>query len=87
MESCVLCYGGERDVCSSCVQSLLALSQEELKRAHTLALERGFIEKARAISMAIEEDEYVSEAGKTRSNMVRERPVRTSRPAHYETRA
>ena len=87
MDSCVLCHTAQGYVCSSCVQRPLALSQDQLKQAYRLALERGFTEKAKAILMAIEEEEYVSEAGKTRPDMVRERPVRTSRPAYHEIRA
>lgn len=55
---CLFCYdpepkykpaAGVEFVCSRCVQMLLAADQEDLKRAHSKALERGKISEANAI--------------------------------------
>jgi hypothetical protein len=63
---CLFCNGleikykpetGNDFICSRCVQMLLATNQEDLKKAHTKALEKGLTNKAKAIESFLMEDE------------------------------
>jgi len=89
MESCVFCHSPEGWVCSVCVQKLLLMGEDKLKKAYALALEKGFAEKAAVIEKLIDKEEefYVPQTGKARTDMVRERPVRQTRLANREARA
>jgi hypothetical protein len=61
---------------------LISAEQEDLKRAHTKAIEKGFTNKARAIeSFLIPEEVDVRKTKKLKRNMVRKRPMRTARPS------
>ena len=44
-------------ICSLCVQMLLGADQEDLKRAHTKAIDNGYLDKAKAIESFLMEDE------------------------------
>ena len=44
-------------ICSRCVQMLLGADQEDLKRAHTKAIDMGYLDKASAIESFLMEDE------------------------------
>jgi hypothetical protein len=74
-------------ICSSCTQLLLGCSQEKLAELQTHCQAKGYNHKLEALKSFIGELEYVPKATKTRSSMVRERPVHTARPARYEIRA
>ncbi len=89
---CLFCNGmdikyrsetGNDFICSRCVQMLLAADQQDLKRAHSKALEKGFTNKAKAIeSFLIPEgfDEQRKPATKKRGrHSDRKRIVRTVR--------
>ena len=69
--------------CSICVQKLLVMSQGQLQQAYNLAVEKGCPEKASLLEQLIEEEEHVQETGKTRPNLVRERPMRKAQFARY----
>ena len=62
------------------------MNDDQLNRAHALAVEKGFTEKAEILSKLIEEEEYAPKAGKARPDLVRERPVRTFRSAYHQVR-
>jgi hypothetical protein len=95
---CLFCYDPEPEyklgtrykplagfgfVCSWCVQLLLAADQQDLKRAHAKAIQKGFTNKASAIeSFLIPEDKIDGQrkpAKKRRRNFDRKRIVRTVR--------
>ena len=91
--TCQFC-GAERDrekvdgkakayICSACVQTLMNLSQEQLKKAHALAVDRGYENKARVIESFLEVQIYGTKTKDTKRNMVRTRPSRTARPSRY----
>ena len=67
--SCVFCHKDEGHVCSNCVQKLLAMPDEETEEAFTLAMEKGFLQKAEAIGQLIDKEiseyerERIQEAG------------------------
>jgi len=64
-EECTLCIQPESSrfvpnegtgyVCSSCFLRLLKTHQEELKRGHNIAIERGYTYKAKVLETFIEE--------------------------------
>ncbi len=62
--SCLLCHRQEKYnsnpgaeyVCSQCVQLLLMMNQEELKRGYALAVEKGYSNKAYALESFIMEE-------------------------------
>jgi hypothetical protein len=86
--SCVFCRGGEKTayICSSCVQKLLGMPQEKLRAAYLFALEKGFMEKSEVLKTLLEEEEHVPEAGETRTDLERKRPLLSSRPARNKIR-
>jgi hypothetical protein len=84
---CVFCGRGEGYICSLCSQKILSMNYEQIKSAYALTIEKGLTAKAEVLLKIIEEEEYVPKTGKARSDLVRERPVRTSRPAYHEIRA
>jgi hypothetical protein len=90
MKGCTFCYKSEKGspeihgefVCSRCVQKLLLMPQDKLIEAYHLAMEKGNTQKAHWFKSCIEEEEfYEQETGKARSNLVRERPLRTAQSA------
>ena len=86
VKSCVFCGRSEGYICASCIEKVLSMNDDQLKRAHALAVEKGYEAKAEILSQLLEEEENVPKTGKVRPNMVRERPVRTFRPAYHEVR-
>ena len=76
MSECLFCNGPEKAytpskhfdfVCSTCVQLILNADQDDLKRAHAKAIEKGYCNKATAIKMfLIEENENDQRKPKTR---------------------
>jgi hypothetical protein len=78
---------GNDFICSRCVQMLTSADQAELKRAYNKAIEKGYLNKAKAIeSFLIPEGFNVRETQKSKRNMVRKRPLRKTRLARYELR-
>jgi len=63
---CLFCNGQERNykpppdtefICTFCVQLLLKANQEDLRRTHAKAIEKGYLNKARAIESFLEDGE------------------------------
>jgi len=74
-------------ICPECVQILISADQEDLNRAYSLAIEKGYPNKARAIqSFLIPEEINVKETKQARRNMGRKRTLRTVRLAHNQLR-
>ena len=75
-------------ICSLCVQILISATQEEMKRAHSKAIKRGYTRKANAIESFLIEGEASNErkTKTTRRNLVRERPMREVRPTSNQLR-
>jgi len=91
---CVFCYQQEKYDrphdkgvqlfwCSNCIQKLLVMSQEQLRRAYDLAVEKGYLEKANSLEQLLDEVNHVGKTDKTRPNLVRERPMRKAQFARY----
>ncbi len=89
-DACLFCNGMDINykpdpsndfICSLCVQILISATQQELKRAHSKAIEKGYTRKAKAIESFLIEGMVNNEREtKTiRRNLVRERPMRTSK--------
>ena len=74
-------------ICSSCVQQLLSASQEDLKRAYTKAIEKGYQNKAKAIESFLDEERHYGKTENSKRNMERKRPVRKVRPSRHKVRA
>lgn len=75
-------------ICSSCVQLLLGADQDDLRKAHAKAIEKGCSGKAKAIESFLIEDEYnVRETEKFKRNLERKRPLPAFRPSRYQVRA
>jgi hypothetical protein len=74
--------GPDKDfICSRCVQLLLSADQEDLLTAHAKAIEKGYLNKARAIeSFLFSETINVRKTKVNKRNMARKRPLRTARP-------
>ena len=96
--NCLFCCDPDTDdkpesskdfICSLCVQILISATQEELKRAHTKAIEKGYARKAKAIkSFLIEGMVNNDRETKTiRRNLVRERIMREVRPTRDQLRS
>ncbi len=70
--------GTKKMICSRCVQILLAASEERLRKAYQMALEKDFLDKAEAIKFFFKgrRDEYVPEANHPRSCLARRRTMR-----------
>lgn len=74
-------------ICGSCVQLLLNTPQERLQKAYALAVERGYLDKTRAIqSFLMEVSTYDKEAKDAKRSMERKRYSRTVRLARYRVR-
>ena len=63
---CLFCNGKDKKynpetgiefICSICVQMLLGADQEDLKTVYTLAIDNGYLNKAKAIESFLAEDE------------------------------
>ena len=75
-------------ICSRCVQLLLSLSRDELRKAHAKAIEKRYPGKARAIESFLIEDEYnVRKTEKFKRDLERARPLRKVRPSRHKIRA
>ena len=75
--------GTRKIICSSCVQKLLAATQEKLQKAYQLALDKKFQDKADAIEFFFkEEQEYVPEARKPGTRVARKRTLRSVKSAN-----
>jgi len=75
--------GTKKIVCSKCVQILLAATQEDLQKAHLLALEKGFQDKADAIKFFFKgRDDYVPKARKPGTRVARKRTLRSVKSAN-----
>ena len=75
-------------ICSDCVQLIISTSQEKLRAACQSALEKGSVDKARALKTFIEEGEHYVRETKTRDlerNLDRTRVVRKVRVAHQRS--
>ena len=93
LELCLFCKGSEKKykpmgdnefICSRCVQMLIAADQQDLKGAHGEAIDKGFINKAKAIeSFMVPEEINVRETKKSKRNMGRKRPMRTVGPPRH----
>jgi hypothetical protein len=83
-QSCIFCSSKEGYICSNCIQKLLLIDREKLKKAYDLAVQKGFIDRAQVIQKLLESEEveYVPKTSKGRRNLVRERFVRTIRPSN-----
>ena len=68
-------------ICGGCVILLADADQENLKKAHTLAIEKGYLNKANAIeSFLIPEGKHANRPTKSiERNLNRERTARTIR--------
>jgi hypothetical protein len=66
-------------ICSRCVQLLLGATQNDLKKAHTKAIEKGCPGKANAIESFLDEGEYYGKTEHSKRNMERKRPLRSIR--------
>ena len=74
-------------ICSYCVQLLLEADQGDLKKAHTKAIEKGYLRKAKAIESFLYEEEYYEKTKKSERNMARKRSLRKVRPSRHKIRA
>jgi hypothetical protein len=95
-EVCLFCnetdksYKADPDVyfiCGTCVQLLLQADQNDLKKAHFKAIEKGYPGKAKAIESFLHEDEYYGKTKKSKRNMERKRSLRKVRPSRHKVRA
>jgi hypothetical protein len=66
---------------------LSVADREDLRRSYQKAVQLNFARKARAIQKFIDGDMEDEKARKIRPDLVRTRPVRTTRPARYQVRA
>ena len=73
-------------ICSYCVQLLLGAGQDDLKKAHTKAIEKGYLRKAKAIESFLDEGEYYEKTTNSKRNMERARPLRKVRPSRHQVR-
>ena len=75
-------------ICSSCVQLLLGAEQDDLRKAHAKAIEKGCPGKAKAIESFLIEDETNDRKTKiTKRHLERKRPLRKVRPSSHQVRA
>jgi hypothetical protein len=75
-------------VCSWCVQMFLGADQQDLKTAHSKAIEKGYQNKAKAIESFLIPEEYSARKTKNdKRSLVRERPLRTVRPSRHQLRS
>lgn len=95
---CVFCHQQEKHncphdkevssfVCSRCVQKFLLMSQEQIKGAYNLAVEKGYLEKASWLKRFIDDEEYYAETKEDGRDLVRKRPMRKARSARHQIRA
>ena len=77
-------------VCSNCVQKLLRMPQSQIIEAYQTAIEKGHLDKAYWLESLIDEEMeevHVTETRETRSDMGRERSVRSTRSSRNKVRA
>ena len=70
-------------ICSRCTLLLASSSQARLRELQDRCKAKGLERKLEALKSFIGEDEYVPKTTKARRSLVRERPLRTARFAHY----
>ena len=73
-------------ICSNCLQLILVSIQDQLKQAYQIALEKGFIDKAKALETFLGEEINYGETKKLKRDMGRERIVRTAQLTHQTIR-
>ena len=74
-------------ICSSCMQVLVASSQEKIKKAYQVALDKGMLDKAQILATFLEDEEQdVRKTKKSKRNLIREGPLRMVRPSLNEIR-
>jgi hypothetical protein len=92
---CLFCNGKEPNykpgpgidfICSRCVQLLLGADQNDLKKAHVKAIEKGYPDKAKSIESLLDEGEYYGKTKKSERNLERKRPLRKVRPSRHKVR-
>jgi hypothetical protein len=94
---CLFCCDADTDdkpetgndlICPLCVQKLLEADQEDLRRAHGKAIERGYARKAKAIESFLIEGELTNEpeAKKPERSIIRKKPMRMVRPTRNQLR-
>ena len=69
-------------ICSNCIQVLLASSQEKIRAAYQLAIDKEMLDKARVLKTFIGEEENVPETHHGKGNMDRARDLRQARATH-----
>ena len=84
---CVFCHKDEVYICSDRFQKLLLFSLSQRKAAYSMTIELGREDKAGVLNGFIEEKNHFKQTGNDKSDMVRERPLRTVRPARGRVRA
>jgi len=95
---CLFCNGQEPNyksdpgieiICSRCVILLADANQDDLKRAYAKAIEKGYLNKARAIESFLVDGENDDDrkTKKSKRNMERKRPMRVLRPSRHKVRA
>lgn len=74
-------------VCSSCMQVLIASSQDKLGKAYQVALDEGMLDKARVLEAFLEE-EIIKDGETKKSNRVmdRARALRTTQSTYHKIR-
>lgn len=69
-------------VCSSCMQVLVTSSQEKIRKAYQVALDKGMLDKTQVLATFLEEEEqYDRKTKKSKRNFIREGPLRMVRPS------
>jgi hypothetical protein len=78
MSVCVFCSLDGGHICAACVQKILLMNEEQLKKAHALAVEQGYTAKAEILESYMED--IVDEGNNTvERGSVRGRPARSLR--------
>jgi len=52
---CVFCGSHEGYICAACVQKILLMTEDQLRQAYALAVEKGYTEKAEILESYMEE--------------------------------
>ena len=74
-------------VCSSCMQVLIASSQEKIRKAYQVALDKGMLDKARALETFLEEEEQNGETQKFDRGVDRAGTLRKTQSAYHRIRS
>jgi len=75
-------------ICSRCVPLLLGADQNDLRKAHAKAIEKGYRNKANAIESFLVDggNDDDRKTKKSKRNMERKRPMRMFRPSRDKVR-